>query len=47
MMIRAISYWRFISGFGPMGSSLGRPEQIGHYMQIVQSRINSDYFASC
>ncbi len=46
MMIRAISYWRFISGFGPMGSSLGRPEQIGHYMQIVQSRINTGDCAS-
>jgi hypothetical protein len=45
--ICSVSYWRFISGFGPIGSNLGRRKQIGQYMQIVQSRINTGYVASC
>jgi hypothetical protein len=34
-------YWRFISGFGPMGSNPARPRQLGHFMQSVQDRINT------
>ena len=39
--ICSVSYWRFISGFDPSGSNLGRPEQIGQFMQMVQRRINT------
>jgi hypothetical protein len=39
-------YWRFISGFDPMGCNLGRPEQIGQFMQRVQLRINTGDCAS-
>ena len=39
-------YWRFISGFCPMGDNLGRVGQSRHYMQIAQSRINTADFAS-
>jgi len=39
-------YWRFISGFCPSRSSQGRFEQIGHFMHIVQSRINTGNCAS-
>ena len=34
-------YWRFISGFGPIGSNLGHLAQIGQYRQMAQSRINT------
>ena len=40
-------YWRFISGFGPIGSNLGRPRQLGRFMQTVQSLINTGDYASC
>jgi hypothetical protein len=40
-------YWRFISGFGPIRSNLSRSGQPRHYMQTVQSRINTGNFASC
>jgi hypothetical protein len=40
-------YWRFISGFGPIKTSPGRSRQPRHYMQTVQSRINTACFASC
>ena len=39
-------YWRFMSGCGPIGSNLGRPEQIGQFMQFVQCRINTGDCAS-
>ena len=39
-------YWRFISGFCPIRSNPGRLGQTMQYMQIVQSRINTGYFAS-
>jgi hypothetical protein len=39
-------YWRFISGFSPSGSNLGRPKQLGHFMRSVQSRINTGDCAS-
>jgi hypothetical protein len=39
-------YWRFISGLSPIGSSLGHAKQTMQVMQIVQSRINTGYFAS-
>src|SRR6266566_8616355 len=45
--VRSEIYWRFISGFCPIRSNQGRSGQIGHYMQIVQSRINTGDFASC
>jgi hypothetical protein len=44
--VRLEIYWRFISGFRPIRSNLGRSGQIVHYMQIVQSRINTGDFAS-
>jgi len=44
--ICSVSYWRFISGFGPIGSSLGRPEQVGQNMQFAQRRINTGDCAS-
>ena len=40
-------YWRFIGGFGPIRSNLGRSGQPRHYMQAVQSRINTGIVASC
>src|SRR6266566_4215446 len=45
--VRSEIYWRFISGFCPIRSNQGRSGQIGHYMQIAQSRINTGDFASC
>jgi hypothetical protein len=40
----ANSYWRFISVFCPMSDNLGRIEQAGHFVQFVQSSINTgDY----
>ena len=39
-------YWRFISGFGTIGSNLGRPRQLGHFMQSLQGRINTGVCAS-
>jgi hypothetical protein len=45
--ICSVSYWRFISGFGPIGSNLGRRKQIGQYMQIAQCSKNTGDFASC
>ena len=39
-------YWRFISGFGPIGSNLGHLAQIGQYRQMAQSRINTGDCAS-
>src|SRR5438034_10587932 len=45
--VRSEIYWRFISGFCPIRSNQGRSGQIGHYMKIVQSRINTGDFASC
>ena len=46
-VVRSENYWRFISGFCPIRSNPGRAGQIVQYMQIVQSRINTGYFASC
>ena len=45
--VRSDVYWRFISGFCPIRSNQGRSGQSGHYMQFVQSRINTGDFASC
>ena len=39
-------YWRFISGFSPIGGSLGHAKQTVQFMQMLQYRINTDYFAS-
>ena len=39
-------YWRFISGFSPIASNLGRPRRLGHFMQTMQSRINTGDCAS-
>jgi hypothetical protein len=44
--ICSVSYWRFISGSGPIECNLGRPEQNGQYMQFVQRRINTGDCAS-
>ncbi len=38
---------KFISGFGPTRSNLGRSGQPRHYMQTVQSLINTGNFESC
>ena len=42
----AISYWRFMSSFRPIGRNVGPKGQPRHSMQIGQSRINSADFAS-
>jgi hypothetical protein len=39
-------YWRLISGFCPIRDSRGRFEQIGHFMHMAQSRINTGDCAS-
>ncbi len=44
--VRGQIYWRFISGFRPMGDNLGRRGQSRHFMQIAQSRINTGDSAS-
>src|SRR5229473_4022464 len=45
-VVRSEIYWRFISGFRPIGSNQGRSGQVGHYMQIAQCRINTGDCAS-
>ena len=44
--VRSEVYWRFISGSCRIRSNQGQSGQIGHYMQIVQSRIKTGDFAS-
>ena len=39
-------YGRFMGGSDRNTGNSGRFEQSGHFMQIVQSRINTGYFAS-
>jgi hypothetical protein len=39
-------YWRFISGFSPIGSSRGHAKQTVQFMQLAQSRINTGDCAS-
>jgi len=43
----AKSYWRFIADSSPIRSSQDQVAQIRHFMRILQSRINTGYFASC
>ena len=38
---------RFGGGSDRNRALLGNPVQLGHDMQLVQSRINTGYFASC
>ena len=40
-------YGRFMGGSDRNTSNSGRFGQSRHFMQIVQSRINTGYFASC
>jgi hypothetical protein len=44
--VRLEIYGRFMGGSDRNRSNSGRPEQYVQHMQIVQSRINTGYFAS-